>query len=90
MPTKPVASATWQQVAALRLDRHHLTKRAGPDDLWRFVAAWPVRDTTRSPAWLWVDREGASRLDGGPTLTMRPAASHIVPTGPTARGGHAP
>lgn len=113
MPTPTVASATWQQVAALRLERHHLTRRLAaeklidvardlvgihaqvtssaelqfaarvdgirrgdvrdaiadrrlvktwamrgtlhlfaPEDLWRFVAAWPVRDNTRSPAWL--------------------------------------
>ncbi|HEX5015106.1 MAG TPA: winged helix DNA-binding domain-containing protein [Candidatus Limnocylindrales bacterium] len=109
----PTASTSWLQVAALRLQRQHLDRRAAPerlvdvagdmvgmhaqvasfaelqfaarvdeirrsdvrdaiadrrlvktwamrgtlhlltaDDLWQFVAAWPTRDSTRTPAFL--------------------------------------
>lgn len=124
MSSVPKASATWPQVAALRLERHHLARRAGPgslvdvardlvgihaqvassaelqfaarvdgirrsdvqdaiadrrlvktwamrgtlhllaaDDLWRFVAAWPTRDATRSPAWLKYFQVTRDQLD---------------------------
>ena len=48
-----------------------------PDDLWRFVAAWPVRDNTRSPAWLkyfnvTIDSSMRSRTAIGEVLDETP------------------
>jgi hypothetical protein len=119
------ASITWLQVAALRLERHHLTERVAPDrlvdvvrelvgvhaqvtsaaelqlaaridglrpadvrdalngerrliktwamrgtlhylaadDLWRFVDAFPTRDSTGAPAWLKYFKVSRAQLD---------------------------
>src|SRR5262245_53858891 len=46
---------TW----AMRGTLHLLT----PDDLWQFVAAWPTRNTTRSPAWLKYFKVTTAQLD---------------------------
>jgi hypothetical protein len=34
-----------------------------PEDLWRFVAAWPTRDNTRAPAWLKYFKVTLDQLD---------------------------
>src|SRR5262245_29300109 len=121
---KPPTATTWLQVAALRMARHHLAERVGPDrlvdvardlvgihaqvassaelqvaarvdgirrsdvrdaiadrkvvktwamrgtlhllapdDLWLFVAAWPTRDSTRTPAWLKYFQVTPDQLD---------------------------